>query len=233
MTTEIHITADKDTWTGASTTALLAAGQAESGVVVSAGCDELLQRIRKAGVEPVSCPMRGFLASLNLSRALRHIPGESFEIYVHSPEILKTVESALRLVGRPEPMTLHRERPMPEFPPVEVERAQEGELLIMWLGNITPGCGLRELIDQLGTEAEKPWRLRVVGQGMAKVVSPILKRTKALDIADRIEWVGYSDNPYKQMDGVSAAIVNNTDGVVAREFAAASIPVYTSLSEIL
>lgn len=228
--TQIHITADKDVWTGASTTALLCARQAPEAVVVSAGNDEVLQRLRNGGVTVIPCPMSGPFASLNLSRALRHIEGTEFTVYVHSPEKIKAVESAIKLTGRREPMTL-LPRVMPQFPTVEV--AQPTDCLIMWLGNITEGCGLRELIDDLGRNADKQWRLRVVGQGKASVVTPIIKRTKALEIANRIEWVGYSDNPYRHMAGVSAAIVNDPDSVVAHEFAAAAIPVFTKLSDIL
>lgn len=232
--TEIHITADKDTWTGATTTAAMCAAAADDAVVLSAGNDDILHRLHMSGVSTVACPMGGFLAALNLSRALRHIPGEEFEVYAHSPALFTTVESAIKLVGRREPFYLHHERPMPYFPKVEVAKPAEGsQPLLMWLGNITEGCGLRTLIEDLGLNVEKPWRLRVVGQGRARTVSPLLKRTKALDISDRIEWVGYSENPYKHMDGVTAAIVSDADSVVAREFAAASIPVYTKLSDIL
>lgn len=232
--TEIHLTADTDVWTGASTTALLAARVADDAVVISAGDDAIVGRMEKGGVKVITCPMGGFLGALNLSRALRHVEGRAFEIYVHSPAALKTVEGALKLVGRLESMILRPGIPPVEFPPVEVAHpGPEAEPLIMWLGNITEKCGLRELVEELGGMAAKQWRLRVVGQGKARVVSPILKRAKALGIDGRIEWVGYSADPYRQMEGVSAAIVAGRDSVVAREFAAASIPVYTKLSEII
>lgn len=228
--TEIHISADKHTWTGASTTAMLCALQAEHGVVISAGDDDITRRMTKSGAEVACCPMGGFLASVNLSRALRHIPGKEFEVYLHSPEKQHVVDSAMKLVGRTEPMKM-QERKLPYFPPIKV--APPTDCTIMWLGNITDNCGLREIIEELGTKADKQWRLRVVGQGQAKIVSPILKRTKALGIADRIEWIGYSENPYEHMNGVKAAIVKSTESVAAHEFAAASIPVYTQLSDIL
>jgi len=232
--TEIHITADTDVWTGASTTALLAAMAAADGVVISAGSGSVVSRLEKGGVRVVQCPMGGIFGPLNLSRALRHVSGNSFEIYVHSPAVVPAVESALKLVGRKESMTLMPGRPMPAFPAVEVEHpAPGGEPLLMWLGNITDGCGLGKVVEELGENADKPWRLRVVGQGKASVVSPILKRTKALGIADRIEWAGHADNPYEHMNGVTAAIVADKASVVAHEFAAASVPVYTKLSEIL
>lgn len=227
--TEIHITADKEVWTGASTIALLCAQQATNGVVISAGDEDIIQRFRRNGLEPVRCPMSGLLASLHLSRALRHIAGDAFEVYIHSSEIIKSVESAVKLVGRKEPIKL-KNRKMPVFPQHEVIR---GDNLIMWLGNITDDCGLKELIEDFAKLTESKWRLRVVGQGKATIVTPILKRAKALDIFDRIEWIGYSENPYEHMNGVAAAIVKDKDSIAAREFSAASIPTYTQLSDFL
>ena len=230
----IHLTADTDTWTGASTTALLCARADADAIVFSAGCDAIVQRLEKGGAEVVRVPFGGWFAALNLSRALRHVAGDSFEIYVHSPSARKAAEGALKLVGRKEPVRLMDERPMPDFPAVAVAAPAAGEEpLLMWLGNITAGCGLKELIEQLGSRADRPWRLRVVGQGPAKIVSPILQRSRALGIDRRIEWVGYSANPYEQMNGVSHGIVADPQSVVAREFAAAGIPVITNISEIL
>lgn len=234
----VHITADSDFWTGASTRALLAArAHGADAVVITGGDADMAARIEAAGVKAVRCPMNGIFASLNLSRALRRIEGDEFRVCVYSPSVLPKVEGALRLVGRKEPMTLVNPAPQPEFPPVSVEHPAEGsEPLIMWLGNITPDCGLAELIEELAARSAAPWRLRVVGQGKGRVVSPILRRCRALGIADRIEWVGYSVNPYEQMNGVSAGIITAPrpeESTAALEFAAASIPVITKLSQIL
>ncbi len=226
--TEIHITADRDVWTGACTTALLCAQQAADGIVISAGDDGILQRLRNGHVPVYKCSMGGFLAALNLSRVLRHIPGTEFDVYVHSLDKLHVVKSALELIGRDEPIHL-RGRKLPSFPKIEVAKGDT----IVWLGNITKNCGLKELVEDLGQNADKPWQLRVIGQGKAQIVSPILKRTKALGIANRIEWVGYSEHPYKHMNGAKAAIVTSANSIVAHEFAAASIPVYTKLSDLL
>lgn len=233
--TEIHITADSEYWTGASTLAVLAASQAENAIVITAGSDEIVRRIEAAGIKAAKCPMGGMFGALNLSRALRHVEGNEFQIYVHSPSVRSAVESALKLVGRAEPMTLVSENPQFGFPPVNVTKPEANEEYptLMWLGNITADCGLHEFIEELGSLKDKQWRLRVVGQGKAKIVGPILKRTKALGLHDRIEWIGYSSNPYEQMNGVTAGIVKNQNSVVAREFAAASIPTYTNLSNLL
>lgn len=233
MITEVHITADADCWTGHSTRALAAAKAAGDAVVITAGDADMARRIEAAGVRAVRCSMSGLFASLSLSRVLRNVPGAEFVIYVHSPKALPLVEKTLPLVGRKEPMTLCKAAPEVAFPAVEITHpAPDAEPLLMWLGNITAGCGLAEIIEDLGRRHDRPWRLRVVGQGKGRVVSPLLRRAKALGIARRIEWLGYSANPYDEMSGVTAAIAR-PGSTAAREFAAASVPVYSSISEIL
>lgn len=232
MTTQIHITADSECWTGASTTALHAARAAVDAVVVSGLPDELLERYRRAGVKAERCKVGGMFGALNLSRVLRRISGEAFRVYVHSPSARPAVESALRLVGRPEPMELADGLPDILFPPVEVSRPAPGaEPMIMWLGNITPACSLPALVERLGALADRRWRLRVVGNGKARVAVPVLNRCKALGINDRIEWVGYSADPYEQMHGVSFGVAA-AGSVAAREFAAASVPVVSEISRL-
>lgn len=232
--TEIHITADTDTWTGSSTCALNCALAAADAVVVCGFSDaRFIDRFEKVGLTAYKCNTGGMFGALNLSRVLRHIPGNEFVVILHSSDSRKTVESALKLVGRPEPMTLIETSQVP-FPSVEVSHpADNAEPLLMWLGNITADCGLEPLIERLASMAGKPWRLRVVGDGKAKVVTPILRRCRKLAVDNRIEWVGYSSDPYVQMSGVSLGVVTNgADSVVAREFAAASIPTITNLSDL-
>lgn len=234
--THVHLSADSDFWTGASTCALLAAKQTGvDSVVVTSGDDEIVRRFDSAGVKTVRCPMGGLFASLNLSRVLRRLPGSEFMIHVHSPQVRVKVEGALRLVGRKEPIILEPESPLPEIPAVEVDPPSgDAEPLLMWLGNITENCGLQQLIEEMGRAVNRAWRIKIVGHGKAKTVSPLLKRVKALDIADRVDWRGYSANPFEEMNGVSAGIVTHADGnncIVAREFMAASVPVYTNFYE--
>lgn len=232
--TEIHITTDTDMWTGSSTCALNCASAAVDAVVVCGFSDaRFTDRFEKAGLTAYKCNMGGMFGALNLSRVLRHIPGNEFVIILHSLDGLKMVESALKLVGRPEPMTLV-DSPCVPFPSVDVEHpANDAEPLLMWLGNITADCGLDSLIESLASMTGKPWRLRVVGEGKAKVVTPILRRCRKLGVDKRIEWGGYSPNPYEQMNGVSLGVVTNgADSIVAREFAAASIPIITNLSDL-
>lgn len=228
--TNIHLSADSDVWTGDSTRALIAARSCPDSVVICGISDAgLLRRFEPMRVIP--CRVDSIFGALNLSRVLRRIPGSRFQLHLHSPAVLSKVTSALELVGRAEPIELIQ-TPVVDFPSVEVRHpAENAAPLLMWLGNITPTSGLAELIDFLGTQTHRQWRLRVVGQGKAKVVSPILKKCRKLEIHNRIEWVGYSANPYEQMNDVSIGIALNSP-TVAREFAAASIPTVTSLSDL-
>lgn len=231
MTTFVHITADRDFWTGASTTALLAAQSEVDSLVVSALPDAMLERFRACGVKTVRCKVDGMFGALNLSRVLRNVEGTNVKVILHSPSAQPIVEKSLQLVGQSQRFELVVGCDV-QFPKVEVEPpAVDAEPLLMWLGNITASCGLLDLIEYLGTRTERNWRLRVVGQGKAKDVVPILNRCKALGINDRIEWSGYSDCPYKQMNGVSIGIAR-AGSVAAREFAAASISVVNNVNEL-
>lgn len=235
MTTQLHLTADRDVWSGASSRALYAAAATSSpAMVLTAMTDAgMLRRYDDAAVDRIYCKSTGLFAALNLSRVLRRIPGDAFRLYVHSPEALSSVEYALKLVGRDEPFALVAHPDEPILPPVEVKHpAANAAPLLMWLGNITPDCGLRELIDRLGESVDKHWQLRVVGQGKAKHVTPIIRRTKALGIDKRVEWTGYSCNPFGMMDGVSVGIVTKPGSFAAREFAAASIPILTDINDL-
>lgn len=233
MIAEVHITADSDFWTGASTRALLLARRVDAdSMVVSNLPAELSARFLREGVKAEKCRVSGWLGPLNLSRVLRRIPGDDLRVFVHSSELIRTVENAIKLAGRPGAVELVTQIPEITFPTVEVPRpAADAEPLYMWLGNIKAGCGLGDVIERLGQITDRRWRLRVVGNGKAAVAVPILKRAKALGIADRIDWMGYSANPYELMAGVCAGIAR-PDSTALREFSAASIPVITNLSDL-
>ena len=123
--TEIHITADSDCWTGASTLALLSAKQAQRAIVITAGNNDMVRRIEAADICAIQCPMGKAFGALNLSRVLRRIEGDEFNVYVHSPNVRILVENALKLVGRAEPINFIAKNPDPEFPKVEVEQPGE------------------------------------------------------------------------------------------------------------
>lgn len=225
MLTEIHITADRDTWTGASTLALHCARRAADAVVITAGGTDHLRRFERGGVKALQSKLSGMFASLSLSRVLRHVPGTEFAVVLHSPEIEHTVTQAISLTQRPEPMRIVPAPVVEHFPPVEVTKGPaDGVPLYMWHGNITAHCGLAEIIEKLGQRRDEPWRLRVVGQGQARVVSPLLKRCRALGIADRIEWIGWADDVYAHMNGVTHGIAR-PGSIAAMELRAASIEV--------
>ena len=226
MATVIHICADKD-WGGAETRALLGA-RCSSGIVICADSSRVARRMEASGVETLRCSFSGMFASISLSRILRHLPVGECRIMVHSPGVCRLVAEAVKLAGRKD-LCLLPEVEVPAIPPQDVTLSATGtEPLLLWIGRITPDCGLMSLIEVLGRLSERQWRLRVIGEGEAGTVMPVVKRARSLDIASRIEWVGYVDDIYPQMQGTTGGIVTReepTSRTVYREFAAASVPV--------
>lgn len=229
MPTQVHICANRS-WGGAESRALACALAAPEGRAVVVCCDRkpLLDRISRAGVTAMPARFTGLFAGINLSRVLRHLPQGPCHIFIHSPEATSAIASALPLTGRND-LKLSAEAPQPELPPHPVDPPAKGEApLMMWLGRITADCGLPALIEALGRLTDKPWRLRIVGEGESRTVMPMVHRTRALGINDRIEWTGYTDCVYTPMNGVGLGIITRPDvdkHMAAKEFAAAGIPV--------
>ncbi|MBO4944838.1 MAG: glycosyltransferase family 4 protein [Muribaculaceae bacterium] len=63
-------------------------------------------------------------------------------------------------------------------------------LTLIWAGEITPGCGLDTLVEALGSGHRMKIKLIVCGQGQGRYVMPIIRRSRSLGIAERIEWAG-------------------------------------------
>lgn len=229
MSLKAHICANKS-WGGAETRAQLSAiSDGESSVVICADSDGVFQRMRSKGVTAYRCKMSGIFAVVNLSRVLRHLPEDECIIVVHSPEIRGMVQSAINLSGH-RSLTLSDGYEMPEFPTVALGKASGDDgVVLLWIGRITPDCGLSALIDALGHFAEKDnWRLKVYGEGDAKVAMPLVNRTRALGIDKQVEWGGYVTDVYGVMNGARCGIVtrvNPDSRTVTREFAAAGLPV--------
>ncbi len=226
MATVIHICADRD-WGGAETRALICA-RSSSGIVICTDTPRVVRRMEASGVEVLRCSFSGVFASVSLSRVLRHLPAGECQLMVHSPAVRRLVAEAVKLAGRKDVILLP-EVADPVIPAREVALAAPGdELLLLWIGRITPDCGLVSLIEALGRLPERQWRLRVVGEGEAGTVMPIVKRGRSLDIASRIEWIGYVDDIYQQMQGATLGVITRREPLartVYREFAAASLPV--------
>lgn len=228
MSVRVHICANKS-WGGAETRAQLSAiSKADSSVVICADSDNVLRRMRSKGITAYGCKMSGIFASVNLSRVLRHLPDEECVVTVHSPEVLSLVKSAISLSGHRH-IRLSEEYEMPVFPKI-IDRieASGDETIFLWLGRITPDCGLAALIDALGHFADKDdWRLRVYGEGDAKVAMPLVNRSRALGIDRRVEWGGYVEDVYEKMNGAGYGIVtrlNPDSRTVTHEFSAAGLP---------
>lgn len=222
--TEIHICGDK-VWRGAETRAMLCAQAADSSVVVCADSKEVRSRFERAGIPVMTCSLTGAFAPLSLSRVLRHLPDGQCVVYVHSPELRTVVEKAIAIAGRAD-VTLSSDRPTLVYPSPELEKGPQNSFV--WVGRITPDCGLNRLIEAFARLDAAEKSLKIIGQGDARDVMPLVNRTRALDISKMIEWTGYLPDIYPELNGAGRAVVTSpkgADSTVAAEFAAAGLPI--------
>ena len=70
------------------------------------------------------------------------------------------------------------------------DEERDDEMTVVWADSILPGCGLDTIVEALGYMHRKRIRLIVAGQGPGRYAMPIIKRSRSLGIADRIEWLG-------------------------------------------
>lgn len=222
--TEIHICGDK-VWRGAETRAMLCAQAADSSLVVCDDAKEVRSRFERAGIPVMTCSLSGAFAPLSLSRVMRHLPDGKCEVFVHSPELRPAVEKALKIAGRAD-IALSSEPPTPAYPTPEVEKGSHNSFV--WVGRITPDCGLNRLIEAFARLDAPSKSLRIIGQGDARHVMPLVNRTRALDINKMIEWTGYVADIYPRLNGAGRAVVTSAKGArstVAAEFAAVGLPI--------
>lgn len=206
-------------WSGDATSALNSALKSGGMVLTEAG-EKAEARLRKAGVDDVRLlGMSGLFGALNLSRMLRIV--RPAEVRVHSESLLHKVSQAVSLAQvdvKVVDMTSEIELP-------EVTPAQKGDKLL-WIGYITKDCGLRALLEALETVPEV--KLRIVGEGEAKFVGPLLNMAKSHRLKGRIEWVGEQENVYEWMNGCRAGVItcaNPQSKVVYKEYFRAGLPV--------
>lgn len=94
-----------------------------------------------------------------------------------------------------------------EIPAEDAEEQKKSDgLTLIWAGEITPGCGLDTLVEALGSGHRMKIKLIVCGQGQGRYVMPIIRRSRSLGIAERIEWAGDT--------GPTAAMLEKADGGV-------------------
>ncbi len=215
---KLHCFAGKR-WSGDATSALNSA-VAQGGIVLTEGDENVQERFRRNGIKDVRrLNMSGWFGALNLSRMIRI--SHPSEILVYSKSLLPKVEQALSLAK----MYLRVEDMTDKICVPKVNFVDIGDKLI-WIGYITENCGLRALLEAL---KEMPGRrLKVVGVGEAKVVSPLLKLAKTPQLAGRVEWVGEKEDVYREMIGCRAGVITSTnprEKVVFEEYANAGLPV--------
>lgn len=218
--TEIHICSDK-VWRGAETRAMLCALAAESAMVVCADSKQVRSRFDAAGIKLMTCSLSGAFAPLSLSRVLRHLPDGECSVFVHSPETIPVAEKALKIAGRSD-LRLIRNAPKPSYPSPKIEKGPENAFV--WVGRITPNSGLDRLIEAFARYEAPDKSLKIIGQGDARDVMPMVNRTRALSIADKVQWTGYLPDIYPELNGIGRAVVTSGSTATA-EFTAVGLPI--------
>ena len=222
ITKQLHCFAGKR-WSGDATSALNSALKA-GGIVVTEGDEDLERRLNRAGISDVRrLNMSGLFGALRLSRLLRLTNPD--EVVIYSSALIPKMRQAISLAKMPqvEIKDLSDKIFLPEVKPVK-----QGNSLI-WIGYITKHCGLRTLLEVLKEIPEVG--LKVVGEGEAKIVSPLLKLSKTPELRGRIDWRGEQEDVYSEMNGCLAGIVTseNPQGkLVYHEFKNAGVPVITA-----
>ena len=213
----IHCFAGKR-WSGDATSALNSA-LLSGGVVLTEAGDNAAARFRKAGVSDVrQLNMSGLFGSLNLSRMLRIVNPDI--VRVHSASLLKKVNQAVSLAE----LQIKVEDLSSEIVVPDAKPAKKGDKLI-WIGYITKDCGLRSLLEAMKALPDET--LRIVGEGEAKNVSPLLNLAKSPELRGRIEWTGEQVDVFAMMDGCKVGVITSSNPeskVVSHEFAAAGLP---------
>lgn len=216
---KLHCFAGKR-WSGDATSALNSALNS-GGIVITEGDEEIEQRFRRSGVEDVRrLNMSGLFGSLNLSRILRLTMPE--QVLVYSSALLPKLHQAVALAKMPdvEIVDLSSQVFLPEVKP-----ADQGNSLI-WIGYITENCGLRSLLEALKDIPDV--KLKVVGVGKAKIVSPMLKYSKIPALHGRVDWVGEKENVFAEMNGCKAGVITSDrpqEKVVFYELKRAGLPI--------
>ena len=216
----IHCFAGKR-WSGDATSTLNSALLSGGAVLTEAG-DKVAARLHHAGVSDVrQLNMSGLFGALNLSRMFRII--EPNIVRVHSASLLKKVSQAVSLAELP----IEIEDLSSEIVVFDVNPVKKGEKLI-WIGYITKDCGLRSLLEAMKLLPDE--NLRIVGEGEAKYVGPLLNLAKSPELRGRIEWTGEQTDVYAMMEDCKAGVITSSTPerkVVSREFTVAGLPYFS------
>ncbi|MDE6236196.1 MAG: glycosyltransferase family 4 protein [Muribaculaceae bacterium] len=71
----------------------------------------------------------------------------------------------------------------------------KGAVTAMFHGTLRPGKGLETLIEALGKLKDTRLRLKIVGTGDPDFVDALRRRSQALGIMDRIDWIRIAEDP--------------------------------------
>lgn len=84
----------------------------------------------------------------------------------------------------------------------------DGDIInFIYTGRISPEKGLDILVSALGQLKDKQWKLTVCGTGPGRTVMPIVRKARALEINDRIDWRGHVDDVCRELQGAHVAVM--------------------------
>lgn len=157
-------------------------------------------------------------------------------------EFMTTAPAELR--QSPHVHTVHNSILFPTPEKQDATANNAGPFRFIYLGRISREKGLDTLVEAFAAvEAARPGkaRLTVCGSGDSRTVMPIVQRSRALEIEDKIDWKGHVDDVYSEIRAASAGVVPSrapeSFGLVALEFMSQGLPVIATdngaLTEII
>ena len=95
-----------------------------------------------------------------------------------------------------------------DVPDREAPPAGEGPLRLVQVGTLAPGKGQLEAVRALGILARRgaDVRLRLVGPDLHGHAATVLHAARSEQVADRLEWVGYAEDPAEHVLAADVAL---------------------------
>ncbi len=98
-----------------------------------------------------------------------------------------------------------------------IQPVKDPELFsLVFAGNLNPESGIDTLVKAIGLCKDLPLRLVVAGQGQGPVVMPVVKASRTLGVADRIDWRGPISLPDTVVESADAIILPDKSATMYR-----------------
>lgn len=118
------------------------------------------------------------------------------------------------------------------YPPLISPPSPPALPTIVYFGEVTEAGRLDHLIKALAEPCFSQWQLKVAGTGTARSVMPLVRMSKTLGVADRIEWAGDVDNLSRTISASTVAYIADTDSPKVTTARGCGIPVISSPEQL-